>query len=244
MYAITTARSLRVTTQRDIVRSVWCESRLRAALGKDADRLLDDATEANVGAGEVFCEVRDGYAPPPLAMIVSGLARVYSTSSQGRQVTVRYVANGDVIGLPVLLAPGIVKPGTTLAVQALEPCHFLKISMRKFREVAVSDPQNMWPLLQELAVSMMDGYNLLSQNVFQPVRARVARHLLDLSHIDGNQSVVNASQQTIADAIGSVREVVSRVIVQLRDNGIIRREDGHYIICDIRRLHVAATEND
>jgi CRP-like cAMP-binding protein len=80
--------------------------------------------------------------------------------------------------------------------------------------------------------------------VFQPVRARVARHMLDLSHVDAGQTVVNASQQTIADAIGSVREVVSRVIVQLRDHGIIHRADGHYVICDMRRLLVAATEDD
>ncbi len=88
MHAITTARSLGVTAQRDIVRSVWCDSRLRATLGKDADKLLDGSTEANVRPGEIICQVRDGYAPPPPAMIVSGLARVYSTSSQGRQVTV------------------------------------------------------------------------------------------------------------------------------------------------------------
>jgi CRP-like cAMP-binding protein len=67
--------------------------------------------------------------------------------------------------------------------------------------------------------------------------------MLDLSDKEGNLLVVHASQQDIADAIGSVREVVSRAIISLRDEGIIRRSDGVYVICDPTRLHDAALDN-
>jgi CRP/FNR family transcriptional regulator len=61
-------------------------------------------------------------------------------------------------------------------------------------------------------------------NVFLSVRQRVARHLLDLAVQEQPAGlVVHASHQDIADAIGSVREVVSRVIRELRTEGLVTR---------------------
>jgi CRP-like cAMP-binding protein len=165
-------------------------------------------------------------------------------SAVGRQATIRYAVAGDVIGLPLLLAPSIIGSGSALAVQALTESTLLKLSPQRFRQIVSADARCMWPLFSVLACSMMHGYHLLSHNVFQPVRARVARHMLDLSDKHGNLLVVHASQQDIADAIGSVREVVSRAIISLRDDGIIRRNDGIYVICDPTRLHEAAVDND
>ena len=49
-------------------------------------------------------------------------------------------------------------------------------------------------------------------NMFLPVQARVARHLIDLASLQDDVLVVTAGHQEIADAIGSVREVVSRAL--------------------------------
>jgi len=47
---------------------------------------------------------------------------------------------------------------------------------------------------------------------------------------DAGQLVVSASHRDIADAIGSVREVVSRAILWLRDEGLIRRSGRVYVL--------------
>jgi CRP-like cAMP-binding protein len=221
---------------------IWLRCAFRNALGSNADAMLSDAREAHGSAGEVIYETGDG-SDPPFAVVTQGLVRVYAMSTVGRQATIRYPVAGDVIGLPLLLAPSIIGSGVSLAVQSLTECTFLNLSPERFRQIASADARCMWPLFSVLACSMMHGYHLLSHNVFQPVRARVARHMLDLSDKHGNLLVVQASQQDIADAIGSVREVVSRAIISLRDEAIIRRSDGVYVICDPARLHAAALDN-
>jgi len=42
-------------------------------------------------------------SPPQAALVVGGLIRVYLTSPEGRQVTVRYARPGDVPGIAVLV---------------------------------------------------------------------------------------------------------------------------------------------
>jgi CRP-like cAMP-binding protein len=168
---------------------------------------------------------------------------VYTTTAQGRQATVRYVADGDVFGLPGLLAPGVVAEGLPLALQALTPCHVLRLSPKRFREIAARDVANMWGLFDELARAMVSGHHMLAENLFQPVRSRVARHMLDLAERDGARMVVSATQQDIADAIGSVREVVSRAVLRLRDDGLIHREGPVYVLDDPAGLHLVATRH-
>jgi CRP-like cAMP-binding protein len=218
------------------IQATWHDSALRKALGASADDLLVGARETTFECGEVIYDMARA-DPPRLVLIAEGLVRVYYTSIQGRQATIRYATPGHTIGLPVMMAPAILAEDRMLAMQALATCHVLEFSAAQFRRAAESDAKNMWPLFSELARSLMDGQRFLSHNVFQPVRARVARHLLDLSVKRSDGLVVSASQQDIADAIGSVREVVSRVVVQLRDDGLIRRNEGVYVILNPTVLH-------
>ncbi len=210
-----------------VTEQIWLKSSLRSALGGNADAMLREARESHGSAGEVIYETGDG-SDPPFAVVTRGLVRIYAMSTVGRQATIRYAVAGDAIGLPLLLAPSIIG-SSALAVQTLTDCTLLNLSPERFRQIASADARCM--------------YHLLSHNVFQPVRARVARHMLDLSDKHGNLLLVRASQQDIADAIGSVREVVSRAIISLRDEGIIRRGDRAYVICDPTRLHEAALDN-
>ena len=51
----------------------------------------------------------------------------------------------------------------------------------------------------------------------------MARHLLALSTVSGSEElpVVYATQQALADSVGSVREVVSRCLRTFRQEGLI-----------------------
>lgn len=224
-----------------VARAVWDKCALRRGLGPQADDLLSDAREELFAVGDVVYDASnaDGL---PLIVIIDGLVRVYCTSSQGRQATIRYATPGQVVGLPFALAPHMVAENANLAAQAVSSCRLLRLSPQTFRRVAESDARNMWYLFGELAEATVAGERLLAQNLFQPIRARVARHMLGLSEKRGSQLVVAASQQDIADAIGSVREVISRIIMQIRDEGLIRREGGVYVILDSARMALLSEE--
>ena len=63
-------------------------------------------------------------------------------------------------------------------------------------------------------------------NTFWPVRRRLARHLLDLAANAqrGEDLLVRASHQELADHIGTVREVVARTPATLRTDGYLVTE--------------------
>lgn len=220
--------------------SAWHDCQFRKLLGRHADEMLLDTVETRSLAGAEL-HLTDGPPNRLLALIVDGSARVYTTSAQGRQATVRYVGRGDVVGLATLLAPAAIDDGDALAVQALSACHVLRLSTRRFRELVTRNPETMWGLCSELACTLMSSHHMLADNVFQPVRSRVARHLLDMAQYRDGRLTVHASPQDIADAIGSVREVVSRTTGRLREEGIIRRDGAAHVILDPRMLQLVAS---
>jgi CRP-like cAMP-binding protein len=217
----------------------WRSSTLAAALSAPPEDMLQGAFEISIPAGDSIYRL-DSPHRLILAVIIEGLTRIYTMSPQGRQVTIRYLSDGDVLGLPVVLAPTILSQGKPLAVQALTPSRLLRLSPTRFREVVRRDPENMWGLFRELARSLSASSNMLAEHVFLPVRSRVARHMLDLATRDGDRLVVHASQQEIANAVGSVREVVSRAILRLRDDELIHRDSRVYVIDSPAGLHAAS----
>jgi glyoxylase-like metal-dependent hydrolase (beta-lactamase superfamily II) len=76
--------------------------------------------------------------------------------------------------------------------------------------------------------------------VFGSVRQRVAAHLLDLAsdrQRPGGRLVARVSQQELADAAGSVREVVARALRDLRVAEIVATAADSVVILDPARLY-------
>jgi CRP/FNR family transcriptional regulator len=172
---------------------------------------------------------------PRAALVVAGLLRVYLTSPEGRQVTVRYARPGDVLGIAVLVG-GPVDAG----VETVEPSSLFRISSRILTEAARRDPRVSWAIAEELNRRLYEVLEQTAVNAFGSVRQRVAAHLLDLASTQrhpGDRLVARVSQQELADAAGSVREVVARVLRDLRVAGIVATAADSVVILDAARLH-------
>ena len=86
------------------------------------------------------------------------------------------------------------------------------------------DPRVSWAIAEELNRRLYDTLEHTAVNAFGSVRQRVAAHLLDLASAQQHprgRLVARVSQQELADAAGSVREVVARVLRDLRAAGIV-----------------------
>ncbi len=93
-------------------------------------------------------------------------------------------------------------------------------------------------LLVELSERARNFVNEIPRTTFASVRQRVARQLLDLAstnqHDDdpNGELAVRITQQDLADAVGTVREVVVRTLRQLRDAGVVRTERDRIVLLD------------
>jgi CRP-like cAMP-binding protein len=90
------------------------------------------------------------------------------------------------------------------------------------RAMLESDPVVARACAEELTRQLYRALDEISEQTFFTVRQRVARQLLDLVAAGAGPPVlVKLSQQELADEIGTVREVVTRTLHQLRDDGLI-----------------------
>jgi CRP/FNR family transcriptional regulator, cyclic AMP receptor protein len=197
-----------------------------------AGRLRAEGERADYPAGTTV--YRPG-SSPQVVLVVQGLLRVYLASVEGRQVTVRYARPGDVLGIAVMVGGP-----ANVGVQAVEPSSLFRISSRTLTAAARRDPRVGWAIAEELNRRLYDTLEQAAVNAFGSVRQRVAAHLLDLASVQQHprgRLVARVSQQELADAAGSVREVVARVLREFRVAGIVDTAADSVVILDAARLH-------
>jgi len=203
------------------------------ALGPDVAReLLEDGRPSEYSAGTTI--YRQGDAPRTL-LVVSGLLRVYMSSPDGRQVTVRYARRADVLGIAVLVGGPADVGAQTLARSPVYRVDAARLTARAHREAPVA-----WALAEELNRRLYENLQQTAVNAFGSVRQRVALHLLDLASAQqepGGLLEAQVSQQDLAEAVGSVREVVARVLRELRSVGLVATVPGGVRILDPTGLH-------
>jgi CRP-like cAMP-binding protein len=176
--------------------------------------------------------------------------RTFIETRDGRRVTIRYAWPGDVVGLPAVVTAGFgdqnalerwrMYGGHTINGEALRDTLILKLTADPFLRLAQSEVSVAFPLAVSLAYRTVETEQLLSDSLFLSVRARVARHLMDLATWRDGRLVVTARHQEIAEAIGSVREVVSRTLVGMREEGLVARRGGETVLLDPAALHSVA----
>lgn len=198
--------------------AAWQESFLGRLPQRAASLLAASAIEIEADEGQ---EVRRSVltAPSMPMLVAEGLVRVFVSSPQEREVTVRYVREGAVIGLSAALAGG-----ARHGVQAVTPARLVVLQSGTLRHLAQREPGVAWVLCQELRDTVLEITDHLATNVFQSVIERVAGTLFELAEeTEGGDLVVRANQKQVADAVGSVREVVARALRQLAAAGLIER---------------------
>jgi CRP/FNR family transcriptional regulator, cyclic AMP receptor protein len=174
-------------------------------------------------------------SPPRTLLVVSGLLRVYMSSPDGRQVTVRYARGCDVLGIAVLVGGP-----ADVGVQTLAQSTLYRIDAPLLAAWARNDGRIAWALAEELNRRLYENLQQTAVNAFGSVRQRVALHVLDLASVQQEPEgrlVARVSQQELAEAVGSVREVVARVLRDLRSAGLVATVPAGVHILDPTGLH-------
>ena len=143
------------------------------------------------------------------------------------------------LGVLSLYAEAYVMPVT---IQVLSAADLLSIRPTVLRGLADRDVRVARALLHELSERVMAFVAEIGGSTFATVRQRVARHLLDraaMNHPDG-ELVAALTQQELADAVGTVREVVVRTLRDLRRDHVIETGRHGIRIAAPERLWVEA----
>ena len=186
-------------------------------------------------AGTVLAPSTDGMAP---ALILSGRLRYFLTAPDGRQLTVAYTLPGDIIGT-VLQDHDII----SARFEVLQPTKLLHLDEEHVQAMMARNAALTQAMLSETVDRLRGAYVLLAGRAFTSVRVRVARDLWERTKMcdsvqEGQR--LELTHQALADATGSVREVVARTIRDLRQEGIISTDATGITIVDSEGLARAA----
>jgi CRP/FNR family transcriptional regulator, cyclic AMP receptor protein len=197
------------------------------------EQLFTGAVRMKIPAGSVAHREHEETAY--LELVVSGVIRVFVTALDGRTMTIRYCRPGELMGAMSLFSSGFSEPTTK---QAMIDAELLKMSPATVRRMAESDVRVARVFLTELSERARNFVHEIPGSAFATVRQRVARQLLDLAasrpreqRPDG-EFAVQITQQDLAAAAGTVREVVVRTLRQLREIGAVRTERDRIVILD------------
>ena len=216
--------------------------RYRTALGRCRLATLSDATLDKLTHGSAFLDVpadgtvmRFGSTDAFICVVVDGLVRTYLSSAAGRQLTVRYSRPGDIVGTTTVFTRQLVNS----AVQAITASSVLVLRPDTVRALARSDVALANVLLVDIAERAAAYISALAHTTLSSLRQNVVRHLLDLAMRDADNShlVVRLSQQELADYAGTVREVVGRILRDLKDEHLVTTGRDEIVLLDPERLH-------
>ena len=164
-----------------------------------------------------------------------GLIRITRMTPEGRTLTVRHVMPGDFFGEDALMAGerGEIAEALTLAsIDAIDP-----------DRIEAGNLMHITRSLSDQMRRLMDyEYHLQTGDL----RARVARYLLVLSQTPLARSdeeghvVVAATHELVAEGTASTRESVSKIITELRSEGLIRTGYRSIVLLDDEGLAEAA----
>jgi CRP/FNR family transcriptional regulator len=192
-------------------------------------QLIQDFQQAasftRIPAGkDVFLE---GERVDAIALLISGVVRVYKIGETGRQITLYRFGNGQSC---ILTANAILNQKTFPAIATVErEAEVVLVPADAFRRWV--SKYDLWrdfvfDILSQRLSSVME---LIEEVAFRRMDNRVASLLL--TH-QGMQSVVHLTHQEIAAELGSSREVVSRILEDLGGRGLIRIGRGEVEILD------------
>jgi CRP-like cAMP-binding protein len=177
-----------------------------------------------------------------LFVIVSGALRAFREGVDGREQVIHVERAGATIAeLPVFDD----KPYPS-TVAAEEETVVLYLDKNDVRSLCLKYPQIALAALKMLAGRLRRCAELVEALSLREVDQRLARWLLSEARARGRrvesgiEVTLALTNQQIAARIGSVREVVSRALSRLQQNGMITIDGRRITICDEQALEVFA----
>lgn len=169
--------------------------------------------------------------------LVEGEVRALRMNPEGRvQVLARFKA-GDPINIISLLNQGKINRAT---IETLSPVTVLVIPAADFEALISCYPDFSSLLLRLLAERLSKITDLAADLSLYAVRSRLARFLIELADLTPSPS--GWTQDEIAAHIGTVRDVVGRLLRDFEATGLIQRQRGQIILLNREKLIKVAQE--
>ncbi len=194
---------------------------------------------AALPAGAPICEL--GQACDHLALVLDGRARVYELAESGREITLYRVEAGECCILTAsCIMSGERFPAFARCERDLRVILVPAAEVDGFMQRFPAWRRFIWKLM----ASRLSGVlALLEEVTFRRLDQRLLDYLLR-RHRESGDTTLNLTHQTIADDLGTSREVVSRILKDLEHRGALQLARGQVHLHDPGRLEQLLAQCD
>lgn len=192
---------------------------------------LNRAQRVHLAAGQSVCQA--GAQCTHLPLVVEGRARVYQIGENGREISLYRVEAGEccVLTASCLLSA---RPFPAFVV-CEEPIEALVVQPADARRWLGSCEPWRHYLFGLIMNRLIEVFGVLDAVLFQRLDQRLISYLLAQAERLG-ASAIPITHQTLAAELGSSREVISRVLKGLEDQGLLKARRGQVELVDPERL--------
>jgi CRP/FNR family cyclic AMP-dependent transcriptional regulator len=182
---------------------------------------------------------RQGTAHTSSYIIKSGLVRTYYTAQSGREVTLAFWSDGDLVGGPNFFGGGFhiwsavaVRQSAVLGVQDVD-----------LRRLAKSNPEILYWITDALSFKLRWLSILFQLHGTEVVLHRLARLLLMLGETYGEQQADGIvirhkiSQSDLSTLVGASRQWTNKTLNELQDKGLLSLDKRRIRIIDLDGLN-------
>lgn len=172
-------------------------------------------------------------------IIKSGAVEVYRIDL-GKKITLAFLQEGDFFGEMALLQPTGQRSAT---VETLEPTILYSLRREDFERLLQAKPKLVVKLLGSTMERLREANEQIQDLTFFNVRERVIKTIVRLAdkfgkkHSTGVIIDFKLTHQQLADAVGAVRETVTKILLELQDNNIIEIKKKKILLKDLTKLN-------
>ena len=208
----------------DLIRRVPLFSMLTV---EQAQTIADGVVKRRYRRGEIIVE--QGRKSDALFILLSGRARVITSDARGREVILAVLEAGDYLGEMSLID----NEPHSATVRAEVQTDVLVLGRAEFSTCLPDNSSLSYAILRGLVARLRNADRQIESLALLDVYGRVARALLDMAEDEEGRRVIRSkvSRQDLAKVVGASREMVSRVMKDLEERGVIEtQENGSVII--------------
>ncbi len=195
------------------------------------EMLLDNLTERNIKKGAV---IHNGDMDcTGLLLVRSGQLRAYILSAEGREITVYRLFDRD---LCLFSASCMMRSAQfDITIQAEKDTRLWVIPAEVYRQVMEQSAPAANYTNEVMAARFSEVMWLMEQVMWKSLDKRVAAFLLAEAAIEGTL-LLRLTHESIANHLGTHREVVTRMLRYFQSEGMVRLSRGAVEIMDEKKL--------
>ncbi len=197
---------------------------------KEAEQIAKGTYELSYTKGQIL--FFEGEPCQGLYLVKSGRVRIFKSSPEGREQILLIANPGDTFNdVPVF--DGGPNPASA---SALETTTVYVITKETLLSLMADCPAAL-AIIQVLSARLRHLTIAIEDLSFRTVISRLAKLLLDLAvNAEGSSPVPRLTQDEMAAMVGSVRDVIGRVLRILENTGAIKIEGHRILVVDPRKL--------